>query len=108
MKWMFLKEDVWVSLNVSLKFAPRAPINSIGSDNGLAPTRRQVIIWTNDGKFIDAYMHHLGLNELTLANDTPYLTLMDELWDVYCAGFGENWSHNNGTHCISSSILLIS
>ena len=23
--------------------------SSIGSDNGLAPTRRQTIIWTNDG-----------------------------------------------------------
>ena len=28
----------------------------IGSDNGLAPTRRQAIIWTNDGEIIDAYM----------------------------------------------------
>ena len=31
---------------------------SIDSYNGLAPTRRQAIIWTNDGKFTDAYMHH--------------------------------------------------
>ena len=30
----------------------------IGSDNGLSPTRRQAIIWTNDGQFIDAYMRH--------------------------------------------------
>ena len=29
-----------------------------GSDNGLAPTRRQAIMWTNDGEFIDAYMCH--------------------------------------------------
>ena len=28
----------------------------IGSDNGLAPTRWQAIIWTIDGKFTDAYM----------------------------------------------------
>ena len=31
-----------------------------GSDNGLAPTRRQAIIWTNDGKLTDAYMRHLA------------------------------------------------
>ena len=30
----------------------------MGSPNGLAPTRRQAIIGTNDGKFTDAYMHH--------------------------------------------------
>ena len=31
---------------------------NIGSDNGLAPTRRQVIIFTNDGSFTDAQMRH--------------------------------------------------
>ena len=30
----------------------------IGLDNGLAPTRRQAIIWTNDDCFTDAYMRH--------------------------------------------------
>ena len=28
----------------------------IGLDNGLAPSRRQAIIWTNDGYITDAYM----------------------------------------------------
>ena len=31
---------------------------AIGSDNGLSPARRQAIIWTNYGKFTDAYMRH--------------------------------------------------
>ena len=48
---IFLNENVSISIEISLKFVPQGPINitSIGSDNGLAPTRRQVIIWTNDG-----------------------------------------------------------
>ena len=33
--------------------------SSIGSDNGLSPTRRQAIIWTNDGYFTDKYMYIL-------------------------------------------------
>ena len=33
-------------------------ISSIGSDNGLAPTRRQAIIWINDGFIADTYMCH--------------------------------------------------
>ena len=33
-------------------------ICSIGADNGLVPIRGQTIIWTNDGKFADAYMCH--------------------------------------------------
>ena len=31
---------------------------SIDSDNGLAPTSRQAIIWTNNGWITDAYMRH--------------------------------------------------
>ena len=36
---------------------PRVPYKypSIGSDNGLVPIRQQAIIWTNDGKFTNAY-----------------------------------------------------
>ena len=37
---------------------------SIGPDNGLAPIRRQAIIWTRDGLFTDAYMRHSASNEL--------------------------------------------
>ena len=38
-----------------MKFVPKGPISNIpGSDNGLAPTRREDIIWINDGKFTDA------------------------------------------------------
>ena len=33
-------------------------ISSIGADDGLVPIRGQTIIWTNDGKFADAYMCH--------------------------------------------------
>ena len=47
-KWL------WIPIKISLKFAPKCPINniqysSIGSDNGLPPVKRQAIIWTNDG-----------------------------------------------------------
>ena len=32
--------------------------SSIGSNNGLTPTKRQAIIWTNDGYITDPYMRH--------------------------------------------------
>ena len=41
---------------------------SIGSDNGLAPTRHQAIIWTSDGKFTDAYMRHPASMSLQIPN----------------------------------------
>ena len=33
-------------------------IFQLGSENGLAPTRQQAIIWNNDGHFTDTYMSH--------------------------------------------------
>ena len=45
-------------------FVPKGQINniySIGLDNGLAPARRQAIIWTNDGWSTDAYVRHSAL-----------------------------------------------
>ena len=43
----FSNENIW-----------QLKISGIGSDNCLAPTRRQAIIWSNDGlKSADAYMH---------------------------------------------------
>ena len=49
----FLLEFHWnLFLRVQLKYY------SIDSDNGLAPTRWQAIIWTNDGSITDAYMRH--------------------------------------------------
>ena len=47
------------SLSLSVNFIPKVRINNIpafGSYIGLAPTQQQVIIWTNEGYFTDAYM----------------------------------------------------
>ena len=56
----FLEWNVWIPTKVSLKFVPESPINqysSIVSENGLAPSRRQAIIWNTDGYFTDAYIY---------------------------------------------------
>ena len=49
-----LNENVWILITISLKFVSKSPINNIPAlahilYNGLAPTRRKVIIWTTDG-----------------------------------------------------------
>ena len=46
-KCNFLNENVRITIKISLKFVPNGPNSkdaSIGSDNGLVPTRRQSII----------------------------------------------------------------
>ena len=51
-KCIFLNEHDTIAIQISLKHVPRNPIDnkpgSIGSGNGLAPNRRQAIIWTDD------------------------------------------------------------
>ena len=41
-KWIFLNENVWISINISLKFVPRGLINNI-------PTLVQVMAWRRPG-----------------------------------------------------------
>ena len=38
-----------VQIYFVLREGPNKQYSSIDADNGLAPVRRQVIIWTNDG-----------------------------------------------------------
>ena len=50
-KCNIVNEYALTSINISLNFVPLliSNIPTGGSDNGLAPIRRQAIIWTNDG-----------------------------------------------------------
>ena len=41
-KWIFLNENGWVSINISLKFVPRGPINNV-------PTLVRVVAWRRPG-----------------------------------------------------------
>ena len=41
-KWIFLNENVWILIKISLKFVPRGPINNI-------PTLVQVMAWRRPG-----------------------------------------------------------
>ena len=49
-KCIFFNEKVWISLKISQIYSLglKKQYSSTGSDNGLVPTRRQAIIWTND------------------------------------------------------------
>ena len=66
-KCIFLNKNVWFLIEISPKYVPNGQINNMpafGSGNALAPTRRQVIIWTNNGQ-VDRRIHaSLALNEL--------------------------------------------
>ena len=49
-KCIFVDENVWISIKISLRFVPNGPIYNIPAlVQILTPTRRQTIIWTNDG-----------------------------------------------------------
>ena len=45
-------------LKYNFSWEPDLQYRSIGSDNGLAPAKRQAIVWTNAGKFTDACIRH--------------------------------------------------
>ena len=41
-KWIFLNENVWISIKISLKFVPKGPINNI-------PALVQIMAWRRPG-----------------------------------------------------------
>ena len=56
---IFLNENVWISIKISLKVDPKGSINNISAlVQIMALTRQQATMWTNDGYFTDSYMHH--------------------------------------------------
>ena len=69
-KSILLNENIWISITISLKFVSKGPIDNKSalhsSDNGLAPNRRQVIIWTNgDLNYWHTYIYaSIGIGEL--------------------------------------------
>ena len=62
-KTIFIKENVWISIEISAEFVPKRPV-SIGLGNGLAPNRRQAITWTNDD--LDVCRHMVSLGRIVL------------------------------------------
>ena len=54
-KYIFLNENIWILIDISLKFIPKGRIKNI-------PALVQIMAWRqlgdNDGKFTDAYMRH--------------------------------------------------
>ena len=63
-KCIFLNENIQIAIKFSLKFVTKCLIG-MGSDNGLAPKRRQAIIWTNYASVYWRMYASLGLSEWT-------------------------------------------
>ena len=66
LKWIFLNENVWIPIKISLKFVPQCPINNI-------PALVQIMAWRRPGAshYLDKWWldyrriyASLGLNEL--------------------------------------------
>ena len=62
-KCIFLNENVWFFIKISLKFVPKGPVNNIPALVQMAPIRRQAIIWANDGLAYWCIYVSLSLNE---------------------------------------------
>ena len=58
LKCIFLNENVWVLIKISqvCSQGSNQQYSSIGSDNGLAPPRRQAIVWAYVGQITNAYV----------------------------------------------------
>ena len=74
-KYIFLYEKVRISLDFTeiWSYGSNQQYSNIGSDDGLVPTRRQAIIWTNDGTCYQRIYASLGLKELKGISNVRYV-----------------------------------
>ena len=109
-KCIFLNENVWILLKISLKFVSMGPINNI-------PLLVQVMAWRWPGNkplsepMLVSLPTHICVtrpqwiegaeaeyqSDAGSTKDTPYLVLPGELWGVFCEYLWENWLRYNGT-----------
>ena len=96
-KCIFLHENIWVSINISLRFVPKGPINNI-------PALAQVMAWRRPGgkplsepmMVSDAYMRHSSSMSQVTAS---HLKIRHQGW-------GEYWTYEYEYWKISTRVVL--
>ena len=66
-KWIFLKENVWISIKISLKFVPKVPINNI-------PALALITAWCRSGD--------KPLSEPMMDNLLTHICVTRPQWDI--------------------------
>ena len=94
---IFLNENVWIPIKISLKFVRKGPIDNI-------PSLVQIMAWRRPGDrpLSEPMMVRLPTHICVtwpqwLMHSNNKVRNGSELWDVYCEYFEENWSRYNGT-----------
>ena len=81
-KGIFLNQNIYILIQISLKFVPKGPINNIPALVQIMARRRPgAIIWTNDGMVYWRIYASLGLNELTW--DLEVMMVYVVIWSWY-------------------------
>ena len=58
----------------------------IGSENGLAPGRRQAIIWTNAGILLTGHFSEILIKNYTFSFKKMHLQMSSGKWRSFCLG----------------------
>ena len=74
-KCIFLNENAWISIKISLKFVPKGPINKI-------PALIQIMAWRRSGD--------KPLSEPMMVSLLTHICVTRPQWGKYC--YWENWS----------------
>ena len=75
-KQILLNANGWILIGISLNFVPKDPIDNkqaLSLDNGLAPNRRQAIIWANANPIIWCILAAIGGDESILFEMWQYI-----------------------------------
>ena len=97
-KRIFFNEILWILGKISSRYVPCGSnwqYSSIASDNGVAPNRRQAIIWSNSGMFCWCIYASLGLNE----SICPIVDEMNKSWHMQNTSNDSVMLYNSPSRC---------
>ena len=85
-KCIFLNENVWISIKISLKFVLKGPFDTMPAlvqIYGLTQDRQQAIIWNNNGVVYRSIYASLSLNKLRDVPLKRYNSHTGEMTSLY-------------------------
>ena len=83
-KWIFLNENVWISINISLKFVPRGPINNIPALVQIMASCRPGDKPLSEPMLVSLPMHICVTQPQWVKNMIFKYVIENSSWDTHC------------------------
>ena len=106
LKCIFLNENVWITIKISLKFVPKGPINN-------TPAMVQIMAWRRPGDkplsepmMVSLLTHICVARPQWVNSQDSHILPLQQVIKEFCKYFGKKWMHNIPTFRAGRDIMV--